>query len=91
MQLVQSNAQGLIEIHGIPIAELSAVTVNAIRVWVDRKGKSHFEYVEMQPTRDPKICTHRGTWVRRGKSTEYTWAHGKVFHLMCGDCGTALA
>ena len=91
MQLVQPKTHSMIEVQGIPIAQLSAVTVNAIRVWTDARGKAHFDYGVAIPTRQPETCAHHGTWVRRGKTFIYTWARSDVFQLRCGDCGTALA
>jgi len=91
MQLVQSNTHSLIEVQGIPIAQLSAVTVNAIRVWKDTYGKTHFDYGVATPRRKPETCAHQGIWVRRGKAVCYTWARSDAIHLHCGDCGMALA
>ena len=97
MQLIQTaNTQSNTAPH---IAGHALVIANTVRVWTDAHGKTHFEYGVVTATRDPQICTHQGTWLVRGlrslppgqrRPVAYTWAHSAMFHLCCGDCGTAL-
>ena len=74
------------------IAGHALVLANTIRVWVDTRGKTHFEYGVVTATRDPQTCVHGGNWLARGhrRPVSYTWARSAIFQLRCGDCGSAL-
>lgn len=71
---------------------LSTITVNAIRIWVDARHKTHFEWGQAKPSRDPRTCSHQGCFAVRGqrKPVPYTWSRSALFHLCCGDCGARL-
>ena len=94
MQIVQLGKGPILfaDAHGVALPGLATATVNAIRVWTDRRGKTHFEYVQAQPTRNPLTCLHGGTFMvgRPTRPVAYTWARSPLFDLRCGDCGARL-
>ena len=102
MQIVQLGKDPILfaDAHGVVLPGLVTMTVNAIRVWTDRKGKTHFDFALASPTRELQTRSHRGTmlvpqgrFAVRGqkKPVPYTWSRSALFHMCCGDCGAELA
>jgi hypothetical protein len=89
MQLIQTNVQSYTPSAPM-IGDHAILVANAVRVWTDRRGKTHFEYGTVAATRDPQTCSHQGTFVVHGQRRPYTWARSATFHLRCGDCGVVL-
>ncbi|MBI5648991.1 MAG: hypothetical protein HZC40_00840 [Chloroflexi bacterium] len=90
MQTVTLNQGAPLVVKGLPVPTVRVQVVNAIRVYADARGKTHFEFQRVQPTRVPAQCAHVGTFRVRGRVTPYTWSRGALFGLRCGDCGAEL-
>lgn len=90
MQAVTLKNGEPLAVKGIPVPGLRVQVVNAIRMWVDTRGKTHFDVGRACPHRAPANCPHRGTFRVQGRIRRYVWSRGAAFGLRCGDCGTPL-
>jgi hypothetical protein len=79
-----------LEIKQVFVPDVQIAVVEAVRVWSDARGKTHFEYLAVRKTREPQSCSHGGTLSVRGRRVPYVWARSSAFRLRCGDCGTEL-
>ena len=79
-----------LELNQVAIPDVQIAVVTAVRVWEDLRGKTHFEYLPVRKTRDPRSCSHGGTLTIKGQRVSYTWARSSAFRLCCGDCGAEL-
>ena len=61
-----------LEIKHVLVPDVQIAVANAVRVWTDARGKTHFEYLPVTRTRDPRSCSHAGTLSMRGRRTPYT-------------------
>jgi hypothetical protein len=90
MQLIQATLRQPNTHPASMIGAHAIVLVNAVRVWNDDKGKTHFEYGMVVARNNPGTCPHQGTFRIHGQTRVYTWARSSSFHLCCGDCGKEL-
>jgi hypothetical protein len=92
MKLLQRSAShsNPLEIKQVLVPNIEIAAVEAIRVWSDARGKTHFDYLTVRQTRDPQSCSHSGTLSFRGRQVPYVWARSSLFRLRCGDCGMEL-
>ncbi len=90
MELIQRAKRARLELNRVVVPGVKITPVEAIRVWTDPRGKTHFEYLRVKRTRQSRSCSHTGTLSQRGRRLTYIWARNAALHLRCGDCGAAL-
>jgi hypothetical protein len=90
MQALATRGDTPLVVRGIPVPTVRVQIVEAIRVWADPRGKTHFDFERVRPSRAPARCAHVGTFRVRGRVTPYTWSRGAAVGLRCGDCGIVL-
>ena len=94
---VSSGERAWLKVNKVFVPNVTVAPVEAIRVWTDARGKTHFEYLPIRETHTSGSCSHTGTLSKGGRRVPYTWARSSTLHpqrgllsLHCGDCGAAL-
>jgi hypothetical protein len=90
MQALVIRGDTPLVLRGIPIPPVRVQVVDAIRVWADPRGKTHFDFQRVRPTRTPAQCVHVGTFRVGARVLPYTWSRSATFGLRCGNCGAPL-